>query len=124
MPDGRLDWPRRGLGGRTGLGDRRRRESAQPRDHTIGDVQIPVGGDDPAALRLHVKNQRVVILGPDVVQDLVDLVHDRLDQLILTSLHAAEDVLVALLEVGLLLPDRLLPRISRSAGVRVPSTLA
>ena len=59
-------------------GDRNRLE---PRDHLLGDVEVPVGRDDDARLRADVEDERIAILLADLVEHLSDLIHDRPDEL-------------------------------------------
>src|SRR5688500_4776266 len=75
---GRTGWPRRRRW-RTG-----RTETGQ---HFLGKVEVLVGGNDDARLILGIEDHRVPLFGPQLVDHLVDLLHDRTNELGLTRAH-------------------------------------
>src|SRR6476620_3215495 len=66
---------------------RRRGDRLEPRDDLLRNVVITVRRDDHARLGPRIQNERVAVFLPNVVQDLADLIHDRLDELHLPLLH-------------------------------------
>src|SRR5687768_16764338 len=88
---------------RPGSGRARRRGRwayrAQPREHLLREVEVLVRRNHHARLVFGIEDHRVSFCGAQLVDDLVDLLHDRTDQLGLALPH----LLLQLLRAALIL---------------------
>src|SRR5262249_12371914 len=90
------------------LGARRRRggDRLESREDLLRNIEIAIRRDDHTRFRARIEDERVPFLLPNVIQNLADLIHDRLDELHLPLLHLLVERAGAALIVFLFLPDR------------------
>src|SRR5689334_2731605 len=87
---------------------RRRRDRLESSDDLFRDVEITVRRDDHARLGPRIQDERIPVFLTNLIEDLADLIHDRLDELHLPLLHLLIERTGAALIVFLLFPSRCL----------------